>query len=119
MIIIEKVILDYLNAALTVPVTAERAEDPTAQYVLIERTAGSRKNHISYATVAIQTYATSLYDAAALMEDVIDAMHGILALDVIASCKLSGSYNYTDVEEKRYRYQAVYDLAYYREERII
>ncbi len=116
--IIEKTIIDYLSTALTVPVTAERAIDPPAKYVLIERTAGGEQNHISYATIAIQTYAPSMYEAASLLEDVIDAMHGLIALDVIGSCTLSASYNYTDVAEHYYRYQAVYNVTYYREDNI-
>ena len=112
---IEKIILDYLTTALTVPVAVERAINPPAQYVLIEQTGGSEENHIRYATVAIQTYAQTRYDAASLMEDVIDAMHGIVVLDDIGAVKLSGCYNFTDIAEKRYRYQAVYNLTYYRE----
>lgn len=112
---IEKIILDYLTTALTVPVATERAITPPAKYVLLERTGGGEENHINYATIAIQAYALSMYEAASLMEEVIDAMHGIIELDAIGACKLSGSYNYTDVTEKRYRYQAVYNVTYYRE----
>lgn len=112
---IEKIILDHLTEALGVPVAVERAKDPSEQYVLIEQTGGSEDNHISYATVAIQAYALTRYDAAQLMEDVIDAMHKLLTLDSIGRCKLSTVYNFTDLTEKRYRYQAVYNLTYYRE----
>lgn len=112
---IEKIILDYLTATLSVPVAVERAETPPPKYVLIERTGGGEVNHVMQATVAIQAYAQSRYDAAALMQEVIDAMHGILTLKSIGSAKLSTFYNYTDTEEKTYRYQAVYDLVYYRE----
>lgn len=112
---IEKIILDYLSGLLPVPVAVERAIDPPAQYVLLEQTGGSESNHISEATVAIQTYADSRYEAASLMEDVIEAMHGIVSLDSIGGIRLQGSYNYTDVTEKKYRYQAVYNVTYYRE----
>ena len=112
---IEKIILDYLSGLLPVPVAVERAIDPPAQYVLLEQTAGSETNYISQATVAIQTYADTRYEAASLMEAVIEAMHGIIELDAVSAVRLTGSYNYTDVTEKKYRYQAVYNVTYYRE----
>lgn len=110
---IEKTIIDYLNAHLTVPAYAERLATPPAKYVLVERTGGGEENHVKYATVAIQTYAPSRYEAADLMQEVIDAMRDVLTLRNIGSAKLASFYNYTDTAEKQHRYQAVYDVVYY------
>ena len=37
-------------------------------------------------------------------------------LPTISSAKLNTDYNFTDTTTREYRYQAVYDLTYYREE---
>ena len=89
---IEKTILDYLSDCLPdVPVYMEVPADRPAVFVVIEKTGSSRINHIDSATIAVQSYAASLYDAAALNSD----------------------YNYTDTTSKHYRYQAVFDVTFY------
>ena len=109
---IEKIVLDYLNDALNVPVYMEMPENKPDRFVLIEKTGSSRENHIDFATITIQSYAGSLYYAAALNEDVKQAMDDIIALDTVSSAELNSDYNFTDTETKKYRYQAVYDLVY-------
>ena len=63
-------------------------------------------------SLSIISYAESLYYAAALNEDVKQAMDDIIALDTVSSAELNSDYNFTDTETKKYRYQAVYDLVY-------
>lgn len=109
---IEKVLLDYLGTALSVPVYMEVPEEPPERYVLLEKTGGSRENHIESATFAIQSYAESLYEAAGLNERVKETMDGIAALDSVFSSKRNADYNFTDTAKKKYRYQAVYNLTY-------
>ena len=109
---IEKIVLDYLNDALNVPVYMEMPEDKPDRFVLIEKTGSSRENYIDFATITIQSYAESLYYASALNEDVKQAMDDIIALDTVSRAELNSDYNFTDTETKRYRYQAVYDLVY-------
>ena len=109
---IEKIVLDYLNDALNVPVYMEMPENKPDRFVLIEKTGSSRENHIDFATITIQSYAESLYYAATLNEDVKQAMDDIIALDTVSSAELNSDYNFTDTETKKYRYQAVYDLVY-------
>lgn len=112
---IEKTILDYLNSALTQPVWMEvpKGEPLPAEYVLLEKTGSSRKDHINYATFAIQSYANSMYAAAVLNEAVKEAMDAIITLDAIGKSALNSDYNFTDTETKKYRYQAVYDITHY------
>ena len=109
---IEKIVLDYLNDALNVPVYMEMPENKPDRFVLIEKTGSSRENHIDFATITIQSYAESLYYAGALDEDVKQAMDDIIALDTVSRAELNSDYNFTDTETKKYRYQAVYDLVY-------
>lgn len=109
---IEKIIYDYLNdqgiaAYMQIP------KDPPGEYVLLEKTGSSRTNYINSATIALQSYADSLYSAAQLNETVKEAMDNSIELDDICSASLSSDYNFTDTATKKYRYQAVYEIVHY------
>lgn len=112
MTVIEKIVLDYLNDVLSVPAYTEKPEEPPIRYVIIEKTGGSTENFINSATLALQSHAESLFLAAELNEEVINAMDNIIVLDDIAKSKYNTDYNFTDTSKKEYRYQAVYDLTY-------
>ena len=110
---IEEIVLNYLNDNLPVPAYKEEMEDMPAEYVLIDKTGGGETNYIKRATLPIQSYANSLYEAAELNEKVKDAMKNVIALDEISKCSLNTDYNYTDTSRKKYRYQAVFDIVHY------
>lgn len=110
---IETVLITYLGAALSVPVFMEVPEDPPASFVVLEKTGGGMENHIQRATVAIQAYGPTLYDAIVLNERIKTAMLYGETPPEIAGVRLNSDYNYTDPTTKRYRYQAVYDITYY------
>lgn len=112
---IEKTIYDYLSAKLDVPVFLEMPEDAPTKLVLIKKVGSGRDNHIDSAGITIQSYAESLYNTAQLNEDVKSAMFDIVELNNISSCKLNSDYNYADLELKRYRYQALFDLVYFND----
>ena len=119
---IEKIVLDYLSTALTetvgsstvaIPVSLEVPAQPTPQrYVVIEKTGSSTINRIPTANVAVQSCATTLYDAAALNEKVKAAMDAIVSLSAIGACRLDTDYNFTDPSSKTYCYQAVFRITY-------
>ena len=110
---IEQTILDYLNDTLTEPCYMEEPEGIDT-FVLLEKTGSSLSNHVYSATFAIQSYATSLYEAAELNEKVKAAMLAIAGeLNTVSKCSLNSDYNYTDTTKKRYRYQAVFDITHY------
>lgn len=110
---IEKIILDYLSERFTEPVLMEEPEVKPVTYVLIEKTGSGETNHIGSATIAVQSYAPSLYDAAALNERVKTAMKNAITMDEIVKVTLNSDYNYTNTASKRYRYQAVFDVIFY------
>lgn len=110
---IEKTIADYLASALSVPVCMEMPETPPSSIVLVEKTAGGRKNRVNSAMLAIQSYAPSLLQAAQLNEAVKSAMENAADLAEVCSAELNTDYNFTDTASKRYRYQAVYDITHY------
>lgn len=110
---IEKTILDYLIAELSVPVYMERPETDTGEYVVIEKTGSGKYNHLYQATIACQSFGNTLYRAAQINEEVKEAMDDLITLPEVSRSALNSDYNYTDTSKKRYRYQAVYDITHY------
>ena len=82
------------------------------EFVLIEKTGSEKVNHINRATIAIQSWSSSMYNAAKLNEEVKDAMERIIEYTEISKCSLNSDYNFTDTKTKSYRYQAVFDLVF-------
>lgn len=116
---IETMLYGYLKGELDVPVYMEIPENPPISFVLIEKTSSGRNDYIDSATFTIQSYGKSLYDAALLNDVVKVAMlgngeerYGIIDQCDISSCRLNSDYNFTDTRNKKYRYQAVFDLIY-------
>ena len=110
---IELTILNHLKTKLSVPVYLEEPETKPARYVLLEKTGSGRSNRLGSSTFAFQSYAESLYEAAALNEKTKAAGDSLIELKEIASVRLNSDYNYTDTATKRYRYQAVFDIYHY------
>lgn len=117
---IEQIVLNYLSTKLDVPVLMELPEVPTEdfpewpdQFVVIERVGTSRTDHVKLVSFAFQSYSmTRLYDAAALDDEVKNAMDEIIELPEIGGIRLASNYNHTDTRTKRYRYQCVFDISY-------
>lgn len=82
------------------------------EFILIEKTGSEKVNHINRATIAIQSWSSSMYNAAKLNEEVKDAMEKIIEYTEISKCSLNSDYNFTDTKTKSYRYQAVFDLVF-------
>lgn len=113
---IEKVILDYLNGSneLDSPVYMEVPRAMPSKFFILEKTGGSISNHISESTIAVQSYAPSLYEASLANEKIKELMlYGLRACDEIVSVRLNSDYNFTDTTEKIYRYQAVFNITHY------
>ena len=110
---VEEKIRDYLAAALPVPVYMERPYQVPERYVIVEKTGSSMENQLYSVTIAIQSYAPTLYRAARLNEDVKAAAFGMLEHGDIASVRLNSDYNFTDTSTKTYRYQAVFNIVAY------
>lgn len=110
---IEKIILDYLDAGLTVPAYMERPAEPPDKYVLIEKTGSGKHNQIYDATLAIQSCAPTLYEAALLNEEVKAKMYNAVSLADVCRVDLNSDYNFTDTAMMAYRYQAVFDITHY------
>ena len=109
---IETIVKDYLKNKLSVPVRMEVPVDPPAKFVVLEKTGSSRTDTLNNATIAAQSYAGSLADAAALNVEVKAAIDNMIELDEISACRLNSDYNFTDTSMEKYRYQCVYVITY-------
>lgn len=110
---IELIIKQYLDSHLDVPSFLERKSTMPAKFVLFEKTSSGKSNHLKSAAFAFQSYAKTLYDAAMLNEQVKEAVEQMIELPEIIGVELNSDYNFTDIETKEYRYQAVFDINYY------
>lgn len=115
---IEKIVINYLSDALSVPVYIQRPEsNPNPgllSFVVVDHTGGSRSNMLRHAMLALQAYAPTNEEAAELMEEVMSAMDDIIELDEISGIYLNaGPYRFTLTSSKQPRYQAVYELTHY------
>lgn len=110
---IEIVIKEFLDSHLSVPSFLERPEKPPKSYVLFEKTGSGSNNHLPSSTLAFQSYAASMYEAAALNEKLKEVVESMITLDYISKIKLNSDYNFTDTTTKEYRYQAVFDINHY------
>lgn len=109
---ISKDLLDYLETALSVGVYME-APSQLTNYVLLDQTGTSRTNHINTTTIAVQSYAPSLYEAMLLNETVKAAMEGFAELENVTRVELETDYNFTNTATKQYRWQAVFSITHY------
>ncbi len=110
---IEKIIQSFLKKELNLPVFFEYPEKELDEFIVIEKTSSTNHNKLDSSTFAIQTYSKSLYEVAELNCMVKEKMKEIIVLDEIVSSKLNSDYNFTNVQSKKYRYQAVYDIRHY------
>lgn len=109
---IESIFQAYLKNALQLPVWLEEPEDPPERYIVLQKTGSSFENQIHTATFAVRSYGPSLYEAAALNADVIQAALAMRPADGVFCAQLNSDYEYTNTETKQYRYQAVLVIYY-------
>ena len=111
---IETVLLNYLNtASLSATVYMEQPKEKPAAFFVLEKTGGTRTNHINESVFTIQSNASSLASAASMNEEIKEAMFNAITLDDISRVELNGDYNYSDPTTKQYRYQSVYVITHY------
>lgn len=110
---IELIMFNYLKRLLDVPVYMEKPNKPPDTYIIIEKTSSGGDKYIRNATLAIQSYADSMYNAAALNERVKEITLNAISEEAISRVELNTDYSYTDSVTKKYRYQAVFDVTYY------
>lgn len=113
--IIEKVIKDYLDTTeIEANVYLEIPKDKPDAFYSIEKTGSSVTNYIKQSTIAVQSWAKSMYEAMEMNEEIKELLlFGLISLNEISKVELNSDYNFTDSETSRYRYQAVYVITHY------
>ena len=110
---IETTILDFVADALQVPVRMEIPANPPARFVVLKRSGEGRENLVEGALLIADSYAESMLEAAKLNKQVKSVLDALDTLDEISSVQLSTDYPVIDTGNKRYRYQAVYEINHY------
>lgn len=110
---IELIIYEYLKGHMEHEVYMEVPEKPPKRFATVEKVGSSLDNGASSSLFAITCYGDSLYNAALMNESAKKTMGEAVELPEISAVKLNSDYNYTDTENKRYRYRAVFDIWHY------
>jgi hypothetical protein len=110
---IELIVKNYLSTKLDIPIVFEHQTNLPKRFILIQKTSGSRENFLNSSTIAIQSYAESMFESAKLNEKIKKLMYDLITVDEVSSVNLNSDYNFTDTETKQYRYQAIFDIHYY------
>lgn len=110
---IEETLYNYLKTTKKLAIYMEQPKTKPAAFYVMEKTAGGQTNHINVSTLAIQSYADTLYNAAVMNETVKAAMADAIELPQVSGVELNSDYNYTDPTTKQYRYQAVFVVKHY------
>lgn len=110
---IEQIILFYMLNAVEEPIYMEEPENPPPKFYLMEKTGSGQADMLFNSTLALQSIAPTMYEAADMNEKAKTAMLNAVTLPQVTRIRLNSDYNYTDTQAKRNRYQAVYDLTHY------
>lgn len=112
--LIEIAVSDFLERKLDCPVCMEYPEgEAPDRFVLIDRTDGTREEHMDAAVFTVQSYGKTKLEAARLNHSAKAAMDALIELSRVAVCEMSNDYPFFDTEHKRHRYMAVYEITYY------
>ncbi len=119
---IESSLCSYLSANLTLPVYAERPENPPEAYYMLDKVGGGGSRFLKQSTIAVQSIvkaepSNSKESAMLMNEDLKEVMisdsGGALNIPEVTKVELNSDYDFTDPESKEYRYQAVFDIVHY------
>ena len=111
---IEKNVYEYLKTALApIEVVTEIRQGMPSKFIFIEKTGSSMRDRLKVARIAVQSYGPTLFDAAALNGDVVEAMLNMVSEAEVSNVELNSDYNYTDMQTKTPRYQAVFEISHY------
>lgn len=110
---IETILLNYLEDTLRVPVWAEFPQNPPERFVILRFGDTTRENMLETTMVIAESYDSSLLKTAQLNQRVKAAMDALPELPEISAARLGADYPAPDTKNKRYRYQAVYNITHY------
>lgn len=111
---IEKIIIEHLEAALDVPVYVMMPDVLPQEFVVIDRTGTSIENRITTTSIVIDSYSSVSTLAAAELADAVNSAMDELNNDAnVAGCHMENCIKYTDVVRKIPRYQSTFAITHY------
>lgn len=111
---IETIVKRFLDQYGPVTAYMERPETAPGEYLLIEKTGSTTADRLTTSTIAIQSYAKTLYKAAVLNNEVVALMDTLPDyVDDVSGVHLNTDGNFTQAAAKQYRYQAVFTITHY------
>ena len=111
---IENYVVEELNKMLEVPVFGEDPEEKPSEYVLTQLVGRLEKNFIVTDSIAFKCHSDSKAEALELNEVIQDNVKKLIESSRISAIKLKSSYETTDTNMKRCRYQTIFDITYKR-----
>lgn len=109
---IEQILQDYLRQN-TFPCYMSVPENPSGNFCVLEKTGSDYKEGVFRATIAVQSYGNSKFEAAQLNHYVIQCMLNADTLPDVVSCTPNTDYDFPDTTRKLPRYQAIFDVVHY------
>jgi predicted choloylglycine hydrolase len=120
---IEETIAAYLKDNASVPWFAMRppayednANIGQRKYGLFEKTSSRKADHVVYSTIAFQSYAPTLLEAAQISAELRELMEQLPNTTAeVSKAQLNSEYNFTNTADKQPRYQAVFSLVHFED----
>lgn len=111
---IEVIVLRILAARLPEQIYAEYPPDPPAAFFVLDKLADREARFVNTASFALQAYAPTKLAAARLIAGAREALDALLMLPEVSRMQPENEAPFPDTRTKAYRYQATFDVTYYR-----
>lgn len=94
-----------------VPVVAEVPVDRPKRFVTVERVGGGNREFVDRASLAVQAWAGSRFDAATLADTVRVVVGMLPTVEQVARVDVGSVYNWPDPDSRQSRYQITVDVS--------
>ncbi len=110
---IEIEVRSFFEDSLKIPVYMEFPSEKITRFVVLRKANTDRENLIDGAQFVAESYEESLFKAAELNELVKAKADELTELDTVVAVERGGDYPAFDHTNKRYRYQAIFNITHY------
>lgn len=111
---IEEILYNYLKDKFhPIPIYTEMPNKLPKRFYIFYKTGTNNENRITNGTFTFQSYGESLIETIHMNEKLKNVMENMkYELKEVGNVKLNSDYNFTDMQRKRQRYQAIYQIYY-------
>lgn len=111
---IEATIIEYLSDSIDVPVSADVPKNRPEEFITIERVGGQVDGLVmDHANIVVQAWTQNRFSASELIES-IDTILLNLNINNITNIERTTVYNFPDPDYSMARYQAEYEVIFYK-----